>query len=123
MIKILPVSDKETYDKVVAASIKDGHYAIAPTHFWEDSNGEVNGYFSNGLIQACHFWMRSDSQPRLSRETILACKTIAKETNPMIKKLGHGIICCAESSPFHSKLEKHFGFKPLVKTTLFMVEV
>lgn len=123
MPEIFQVTNKLDYDRVCAAALADNHYALAPTHFWTDKHGEISGYFSNGRLQVCHFWMRRDSTPRKSYETILACKDIGKATNPMIAKQGQGIIACASDSPFRPKLERHFKFKPIGVTELFFVEV
>ena len=122
MPDILPVTDAETYDKVVAAALADNHYALAPTHYWKNSSGEISGYFSNGMLQVAHFWMRRGSRPRDSFNTILACKEIGFTENPIMRKQGKGIICCAESSPFYPFMEKHFNFKPITRTVLFLAE-
>ena len=122
MPEIFQVTNKLDYDRVCAAALADNHYALAPTHFWTDKHGEISGYFSNGRLQVCHFWMRRDSTPRKSYETILACKDIAKATNPMIARQGQGIIACAESSPFFPFMERKFKFKPITRTVLFLGE-
>jgi len=123
MHDILPVLDKATYEKVAAAALADDHYALAPTHYWTNENQEISGYFSNGMVQVTHFWQRRGSKPRESVQRILQCKELAKTTNPIIRKHGSGIICCAESSPFYGLLEKHFNFQPLTRTVLFLAEV
>lgn len=122
MPNILPVTDQQTYQRILTAAEKDNHYVLMPTHYWVDDAGEVAGYFSNGPLQVCHFWMRSDSKPRLSYETVLACKDIAVQTNPMIAKFNRSMICCAKESPFNPTLTKHFNFKRMGATELFFVE-
>ena len=116
MVEILPVETREQYEAIEKAAAADKHYVLAPTHYWQHKNGEVAGYFSNGVVPVGHFWMDSKSKPRESFEAVKLCENIAKATHKW------GMIACAETSPFYKTLEKHFNYVPMLsKTTLLWV--
>ena len=115
MLEILPVENRETYLEISKAAAEDNHYVLAPTHYWKYKDGKIAGYYSNGKIPVGHFWMSTKASPRMSYEAIKACEAIGRASHEM------GMIACAETSPFFPKLESHFGYKPLLKTTLLWV--
>lgn len=112
---------KETFDKVTAAAVADKHYCIAPTHYWENKNGEIAGFFSAGVIPVCHFWMRRDSNPRDSIKAIRACEAFGKANIPFIKETGVGMIACSVDSPFYPVIHKHLGYHELVRDTSLFI--
>ena len=118
--EILSVTSLEEAHAIKAAAEKDNHYVLAPTHYWKDSSGDITGYFSNGIIPVCHFWMRSDSNPRDSFAVVRRCEVLAAERAQAHKLPTYAMIACASKSPFYPMLEKHFGLKQIVNgTTLF----
>ena len=119
---IIAVTKIEEVDEISKASLADGHYAMAPTHFWRDDEGKVAGFFSSGVIPVGHFWMRSDSRPRDSMRIIGKCEDVARKMYG--KGIKYGMIACQKTSPFHDVIEKHFGYEPIVSdVTLFGVKL
>ena len=117
---LIPVT-KLTFDAVTAAARADGHYCIAPTHYWKNKQDEIAGFFSAGVIPVCHFWMKRDSHPKESLAAIRACEKFGKENIPFIRDTGVGIIACSVDSPFYPVLHRHLGYKELVTdTSLFL---
>jgi len=113
MPHIIQIKSVEEAEAVSDAAKADNHYVIGPTHYWKDKDGKIQGYFSVGVIPVCHFWMRRDSSPRESLETIKVCEGLVKER---IEKEGlprYGIIACHPESPFYPLLEKHVEVKPI----------
>jgi large subunit ribosomal protein L3 len=41
---------KENFDKVTAAAVADKHYCIAPTHYWENKQGEIAGHMGDRQV-------------------------------------------------------------------------
>lgn len=120
MPEVIQVTNTHDVQRVIDAANEDGHYVIAPTHYWVNRNNEVRGYFSAGIVPTCHFWMHSSSTPFESKEVIDQCIKIGKQFATATGQLKYGMIACQPTSPFFTKLERHFGFKPIVQnTTLF----
>ena len=122
MLQVKEIVDGNDITKVAQAAQADNHYVLGPTHYWVDEKtGEVRGYFSSGVIPHGHFWMHSQATPRESMEIIHRCEQISKER---LRGVPFGIIACHPSSPFNANLEKHFGYKPVIRgTDLFYVNL
>lgn len=113
------VSSENDIKRIISAASNDGHYVVAPTHFVENANGEVISYFSCGIIPVMHFWMNSKENAFTSRRVIQAC--IETGDNYLRqRRLPYGFIACADSSPFHKYMERHFGFQYTQSTDLFV---
>lgn len=121
-MELIKISSLNEIEEVSQASLADGHYAFAPTHYWRNEAGAVAGYFSAGIIPVGHFWMKRDSKPRESFRMVKACENVSREIYG--KGIRYGLIACQESSPFHATLKPHFGYQPVVSnTTLFGVKL
>ena len=119
---IVAVTNLHEVEEVSKAANADGHYALAPTHYWRDTVGDVAGFFSCGVIPVGHFWMRSTARPRESMLMIKKCEKVAASV--FGSSIRYGMIACQKSSPFHDKLEKHFGYHPVVTdATLFGIKL
>ena len=119
---IVAVTSLSEVDEISKAALADEHYALAPTHYWRDVNGKVAGFLSAGVIPVGHFWMRRDSKPRDSMRMIKQCQDAA--TSIYGSGIKYGMIACQKSSPFHDKLQSHFGYEPIVSdVTLFGIKL
>jgi len=122
MLQVKEIVDGNDITKVAQAAQADNHYVLGPTHYWVDEKtGEVRGYLSAGIIPHGHFWMHSQATPRQSMEIIRSCEKIAKAK---FAGVPFGIMACHPTSPFNGVIEKHFGYKPVIRgTDLFYVDL
>lgn len=115
--QIQPVTSLEEINAIQAAADKDDHYTMAPTHFWRNNAEEIVGYFSNGIIPVCHFWIHRNTNPRVSRTIINECEKLVAQRIKAEHLPPYGMIVCAPASPFYKTLVPHFGFKPISENT------
>lgn len=119
---IIAVTNLHEVQEISEAALADNHYALAPTHYWRDTVGEVAGFFSCGVIPVGHFWMRRSAKPRQSMKMVKKCEEVAKSI--FGSSIRYGMIACQKSSPFHDTLKPHFGYDPIVSdVTLFGIKL
>lgn len=119
---IVAVTNLHEVEEISKAALADGHYALAPTHYWRDEINEIAGFFSCGVIPVGHFWMRRGARPRESMRMVKKCEKVAQAVYG--SGIRYGMIACQKSSPFHDTLEEHFGYDPIVSdVTLFGIKL
>jgi len=100
MVKILPILDKETYEKVLDAALANGHEVIQPTHMVL-KDGEIVGGFSI-QVTCASWWMDTEHSQR--RDSLQAFHAM----DALIADRGHNayIMPCREDSPYFELMER-----------------
>lgn len=111
-IKIKPIVDSLTAEKVMFAGREDGHLVLQP-NFLVEKNQEIIGAISLGNLPVVSVWMSaSKSIPR-------DCITMMVSVENIARSRGLNILMplVTPSSPFKNIVEK-FGYSQLTTTTL-----